>query len=472
MVKTLYIVLCTCLLASGQLLGQSAMPSVATGHSGQFKAQFVRPKATFVHAEKDPIRVSMGAGWAFLILPGAPPRSAEAAQELEPALLVASCERMKNELLFQLGLPDQWAGKVDLNINSALPEDAEPLLTAVCAPRGWRYELELPASIKAENLARALTHVLLLEMANRNAAQESARIPFWLVEGMMGQIQSSTAPTLFLQANLSTVGDREVLPPVEQMRARFRARAPLTFQELSWPPEEQLTNKDEVFYRTSAHLLVYELLRFKDGRACLGRFLGLLPRHLNWQVAFLEACQPHFASLRDAEKWWGLTCLNVTGHNLADRWNEQESGEKLQEALNISVRVHTSADDLPTASSIPVQEVILRWAPSMQTVTLQKALATLTSMQARIAPEFAPILDGYCQVLNTYLHTHSPRLLSWAMADNTSPRFQQATCKQLAALDQQLAGLRVKVAALAPAPEEAPAVQISTRQAPAIDTAH
>lgn len=463
MVKSLSIALCACLFVSGRVRGQSAMPSFAVSHSGQFKAQAIRPQQTSILPQKT-MRVAMAGTWATVILPGAPPRSADAPQVLEPALLVASCERMKNELLIQLGMPDQWRGNVDLNINPILPEDSEPLLTAIYSPTGWRYQLDLPFSIKAEHLARSLVHVLLLEIANRSTPQESVRVPFWLVEGMMGQLQSSTSPTLLLQENLSTVGDRTVLPPVEQMRARFRARPPLTFQELSWPTDDQLTNKDEPFYRASARLFVYELLHFKDGRACMSRFLTQLPRHLNWQVVFLESFQPHFASLRDAEKWWGLTCLNVTGHSLADRWSEQESAQKIQEALTVPVKVHTAANRLPNASSVPIQEVILHWAPAAQAVPLQKAVANLALMRPHLAPEFAPLLDEYCRILNIYLHKHTPKYLTWVKADNTSPRFQAATCKELGAVDQQLAALRVKLAATPQPPQQTQPVQVSTRQ--------
>jgi hypothetical protein len=237
MVKFLIFGLCSCVICSNPLQAQIANGMAAIkSRSGQFVA-------CASHGLK-PVpsqQVTLG-GWAFGLQSKLPPRSTDAAQELDPALLTVSCERLKDALLAELKMNDQWRGRINLNIDSSMPEDAEPSLTAVLGPTGWRYEVNLPSAIKSERLLRALVNVMLLEMANRNAKGESsAQVPLWLVDGLMAHIQANSVSPLLMRRQLSNTGNRVAMEGLEPIRTQLRSKPPLSFQELSWPAEDQLS---------------------------------------------------------------------------------------------------------------------------------------------------------------------------------------------------------------------------------------
>jgi len=196
----------------------------------------------------------MAGGLSFLVT--APPPLSPAANSdeipLEPALLVISCERMKGLFLQELGLKDEWRGKIELIINSSLSKDKGPSLTAIHHLGGWNYELELPKNIQPRILVRSIMQALLTELANRQAGKQSADIPFWLVEGLSARLQAYHLPTFIVRPNVQSAGYGKVA--IEGMKAvqdGLRGRAPLTFQRLSWPEWPDVTGKDQALYASS-----------------------------------------------------------------------------------------------------------------------------------------------------------------------------------------------------------------------------
>ena len=449
------------LAVAAQVSAETPLNTAVRSHTGQFTAQSVRQQ--YVKPNGQPFRASMAGGWAFMIMPSATQQADEAAQKIDPALLVASCERIKEAILRELRLLDRWRGQVDLNINSSLAEDAEPALRIDPVPMGFRYELYLPAFMKPRHLARTIVSVALLEMANRSATIESTQIPFWLVEGMMAQVQANDS-TVLLRPNLTTVStmlfEDQKMPLLLLLSNRrliqsprfiaklqqLRYRAPLTFQELSWPTKEQIGGGDEEFYQASAHLFLYQLLQMNDGRVSLCRFLELLPSHLNWQISFLEAYSSQFAQLRDVEKWWELARMGGAGYNIA-HWSTEESGRRFQETLEIPTLIRSTSAEMPDTGKASLQEVILRWDTANQTSALQKARTDLATLRLRLAPEFQPLVDRYCRVIEGFLRENSPNALAWMRVDSAPRRSREAAARQLTEADKQLDELRTHLAA-------------------------
>lgn len=421
----------------------------AHGRSGQFIVRAVaqRPARSAAHAwESMKVPVTQQ-GWGFLLNPGTGPRASDATQvEMEPASLAVSCERFKETLLFELGMSDQWRGKIFLLINSSLPEDTEPALTAVLNRDGWSYHLDFPSRLKSTQLLRALTHVLLLEIANRNAGKEATQIPLWLVEGMMAHLQANNLPTFIVQPKVRTLGNKIELVGMDHVRAALHDRTPLTFQDLSWPEPEKLTGDELKFYQACAQLFVYELLRLKDGRVCLRQMMQDLPQFLNWQLAFLKAFHSHFEKLLDVEKWWGLSCVSFMGHDAAQVWSRDESWRKLQEALDVPVQIYLETNRLPAAAAITLQEVVMQWEAAQELPALQKVVNQLLALRLRLAPELASLADRYRGTLENYLRDRqAPRRTVGKMPVTSLAVLKKSVSKELTALDEQRAALRGKM---------------------------
>src|SRR5262249_44071290 len=110
------------------------------------------------------------------------------------------------------------------------------------------------------------------------------------------------------------------LNPLAEAMAMFRTNTPLTFDELSWPTDEQLSEKSGGVYTSSAQLFVAELLRMEHGSEYMRAMLVQLPNYLNWQLAFLAGYKPVFQDPIDVEKWWALEQVDFTGRDLQHLW--------------------------------------------------------------------------------------------------------------------------------------------------------
>jgi hypothetical protein len=389
----------------------------------------------------------MAGGWAFLMTP---PEldlpNAEASPVLSAALLPTSCERIKEAILRELNVRDQWRGRIIISIDSAMKPNTEPVVVAVREDDGFRYEVWTPANIKHRHLSRTLVHVILLEMANRGATGESTRVPLWLVEGMMALVRADSMPTMMLQPNRATPMDVSLVA-LDSVRGQLNFHAPLTFQEMSWPQPGQITGKDEIVFHASAEMFTYSLIHLPDGQAKMVRFIHQLPAHLNWQVTFLEAFSADFRQLRDVEKWWGLQCLSITGEELGSRWSAPESGRRFQSALDVPVYVHLATNRLPSAAIFRSQDVILKWNLKDQKVVLQRVFVSLHGLRAHLDSEYVPLLNEYMEILSVYLKRHSPSYIRWMRADSNSARFRESTARKLSRLDERLNALQGRIAA-------------------------
>jgi hypothetical protein len=447
-VKLLTLLFCSfwlavALVASAQSEGQLV---TAQSFSRQFTAQELRHysgRSFAPHA----VQVPMAGGWGFL-LPAAP-ASVGAPDDkinLEPALIVVSCERLKESLLFELGMKDEWQGAVALLIDSSWKDDREPSLTAIHHPSGWSYELALPKAIKPEILVRALVETLLVEMANRRAGEQSAEIPYWLAEGMSAHLQAYNLPMFVIRPNTQGANGRVTIDGADGVRLQLRTHTPVSFQQLCWPAPEDLAGANGALYRSCAQLFVENLLDMKDGRACLRRMLNEMPAHLNWQTAFLMGFHSHFEQLLDVEKWWGLSCVSFEGGD-ATPWTGEQCWRKLQDALDVPVEVHLDPSRLPTEARLTLQEVITQWDATNVQHALQRTVQDLQLLHWRGGREVRPLVDQYLTVLSGYLHQNQAALQLEAVKRNPPHRFkvvQKETVRNLDILDKKRVALRAR----------------------------
>ncbi len=432
-VKFLAIYSAICLVggaASAQVLGDLV---TVRSVSGQFTVRALENGASKSAAS---FPMSMNAGGA--LAPRTPQAGPAAEVRLAPAYLIVSCDRIKNAFLIDLGMRDEWSGKIDLFIKPARPEKDGTLLAAVRGGDTWRYELELPPEIKARMLVRTVVEALLVELANRDAGNQSAEIPLWLIEGLSAHLEAYNLPTFVVEPHMPRVANKVKLTEQESVRDQLRRNMPLSFDQLSWPEPDNLTGENYTLYSDCAQLLLEDLLRLPDGPRCLRAMIQQLPQHRNWQAAFLAGFRPHFAQLRDVEKWWGLACADFCGRDFTRRHGFQESWRMLQEALDVSVEVHFSPDRLPTPAEVTLEEVISEWNRAQVVPVLERCAQNLVLVRFQIAPELGPLADAYRLTLLTYLRQ--------SQTPGTTLVYKKAACKRLRLLDERRALLRQKLA--------------------------
>jgi hypothetical protein len=294
--------------------------------------------------------------------------------------------------------------------------------------------------------------VLLLEMANRNADAHSAEIPPWLTEGLVQELLATDGMEFILPPPKSiengltlsrmSVNERRK-DPLEHALATLRSRPPLTFEQLSWPGEEQFYGDTGDIYRSSAQLFVDQLLQLKDGPACLRATLDELPRRYNWQFAFLSGFQLYFPRQLDVEKWWALQLVQFTGRDLMQTWTPEESWKKLDEALHARVEVRQNPDQLPLRTAVTLQTIIREWDALRQSQVLQRRLQDLNAVRLRVAQDLVSLVDDYRDVLGVYLKERNLNGPIIPFKDSrVSNGYANEAIRQLNALDARRAALR------------------------------
>jgi hypothetical protein len=333
---------------------------------------------------------------------------------LEPALLVVSCERIKHALLSALGAKDEWTGKIFVALHPFHDADEEIIVTFTRFSDKWNYRVDLPDAIEPARLVRAITQVLLLEMSNREAVNQPAQLPPWLAEGMPSYLIAKSDVELVLQPATSTTGTLPVRSsvregrysdPFVQARKQLHDHAPLTIEELSrLPAAEEMEGEMGEIYRNSAMLFIHELLKLKNGGACLFALLPELPWDPDWRVGFLKAFKQHFKRVVDLEKWWALQSAYLAGRDSGRNWRRAESLAKLDEALRTPFEIRLGSNDPPFYTDVSLQAIIKGWKMERQLPVLREKIILLQNLHLRVAPELRPLVRQYCDVLNTYLN--------------------------------------------------------------------
>ncbi|MDE3067214.1 MAG: hypothetical protein KGJ60_06630 [Verrucomicrobiota bacterium] len=370
---------------------------------------------------------------------------------LEPALLAVSAERIKAALWHELGVPANapWRAPISLALHPAQSLDEDVTIVAQHFGRGWDYRVALPDVLARARFVRAMTGVLLLELANRSAGGRSAEIPAWLVDGLAQDLLAPGTQEVTLSSPDRTVnglGERRSVrfergvDPLAGARRVLSGRPALTFAPLSWPTDAQLAGADGGVYCASAQLFVSRLLALGDGSAGLRTMLGDLPRYYNWQTAFQRAFAADFATPLDVEKWWALQTLAFAAHNRGPTWRPEVSREQLDEILAVPADVRFASNALPARAVIPLQAVIRNFDFAQQARILQGRLRDLEAVQFRLAPPLAALAAEYRAVLDHYLARRSgarPRPTMWNKHPQPEPLklLLRDTLKKLDALD-------------------------------------
>ncbi len=361
---------------------------------------------------------------------------------LDLGLLTVSCERIKQILFRELGLPAAWNGKISLVLYPGTSPQQIIQITSDQFRDGWQYRVDLPNLIERRRYVRAMVQVVLTEFANRKASGHSAEIPAWLIEGFTEDLLASNEVEIILPPpqgmmnglNLtSTVINSRKKDPLEQARKELRANSPLTFDELSWPTEEQFDGAEGQRYRSSAQLFVSELLRLKDGPACLRTMLAELPQHYNWQFAFLHGFHDYFDRPVQAEKWWSLCLVEFTGRDAGQNWSLEESWQKLDQSIRFPVQVRATKNELPLHSEVTLQTIIRQWDRTPQTRALKSKSADLDLLRPRVAPQLAGLVDDYRQTLAAYLQNRDKT--AFLLTFRTKAGLRRATEQTLGQLD-------------------------------------
>jgi hypothetical protein len=382
---------------------------------------------------------------------------------LEPALLSMSAERVKQSLRHQLGvsMDAPWHGTVFLALHPAQSLDEEVIIISQPSAKGCDYQVQLPDVLTQTRFLRALTGVVLLELAGRdaNSAARSAEIPPWLTDGFSQQLLAENIANVILSSPRETVNGlslmrtdstRHNLDLLAGARRVLRNNPALTFEQLSWPDDEQLSGADGGVYRASAQLFVRSLLGLKNGAANLRAMLEDLPRSQNWQTAFHLAFLENFRRPLDVEKWWALQVVDFAAHQSGPAWTFADSRDRLDVILSVPAEFRAASNSLPVHTEVSLQAVIRNFDSDRQKTILQTKLRDLELAQFHVASQFAVVTDGYRRAISDYLGLQ--RKLQPQFPINKHPIVLQKpsadeTIKKLDALDAQ----RRNVEAIGPA---------------------
>ena len=328
---------------------------------------------------------------------------------LEPTLLAVSCERIKQALLNTLNAADQWRGKIRVVLHPFRGAGEDIVVTSERFADGWNYRMDLPDAIEPARFVHALTQVLLLEIANRSARDQSAQLPAWLAEGLPPLVLANSGMELVLQAapagagnNLTsraTSRDSRPTDPLKQAREALSGQTPLSLEKLGRPPGKA----EAETFRGSATIFVHELLQLKNGGQCLVAMLPELPWDPDWRVALLKAFRPHFRREVDLAKWWSLQSIYIAGHTPAKTWSRAESLTKLDEILRCPLQVQIATNDEPFQTDVPLQSIIQGWELPQQTAMLREKMNQLSALRSRTSSDLAGLVEQYRRVLETYL---------------------------------------------------------------------
>ncbi|MDR3458724.1 MAG: hypothetical protein P4N60_14840 [Verrucomicrobiae bacterium] len=349
---------------------------------------------------------------------------------LEPTLLAVSAERFKLALWSRLGLRPgaNWSGRIYLTLYPARTTNDNVNIEILPDAGAWSYRVELPDVVTRTRYARALTGVLLLELANRanRDPAHSAELPAWLTDGLSRQILSGLSSKVILstpskqtdatflslsdpskQKNglfLSRVDNKQRgIDPLADARRTLQEFPALTFDELCWPSDAQMNGNDGGAYLASAQLFVDSLLSLDNGTDKMRALLNQLPGCLNWQTAFYAAFHPQFKRPLEVEKWWSLRVIRFAARDPGPRWNMAASRERLTDLLAVPVEFRAAPDALPEHTVVSLQNVIRNFRPAQVTAILEIKRRDFELAQFRMAQPFAVFADGYRTIITDFL---------------------------------------------------------------------
>lgn len=335
---------------------------------------------------------------------------------LQPATLSLTAERIKEAVREQLQSPREWRGRIYLTLHAETNALRAPVAQAGKFADGWHFRVDLPERMEKERVVSAITSVVLQEIATRTDPDHAVEVPLWLSEGLARHVQASALEPLVLQPELFVVErqlqalpprvfDSQRLPdPYRLVRAQFEKRTPCSFSDLDQPRDARGSAEDWEHFRCSAQMFVGELLKLRDGPACLAEFLRLLPNYLNWQLAFQRAFKGHFASALDIEKWWEVTLVTFQGRDRHMKVSMEEGLRQLSQILAVPVQVRGHAATLPQPGVTTLQRLLTEADFATQQAALPTVILQLRALQWNVPTDLLKLIDDYRFTIESYLH--------------------------------------------------------------------
>ena len=327
---------------------------------------------------------------------------------LAPDKLAHFAESVKDHLLRQLQLPprDKWVGRIHLNIIPGKLGD-EVLVEKTRFLDGWRYRLDLPEVMTGTQLTRTIVAVQLEEYATRNT-RTAPPLPAWLAEGLAEKMLQSTGPILFVAFQSSAGGVLNFQfpsDPMQNTRRIIQASPPVSFINLTLPPDTMKTDAGRQVLRAHSHLLVDKLLGRPQGARLVKNFLRELPRHKNSQHAFLPAFG--FATMLKAEQWWMLAQTQFRSRDGFNRWIPGLTMAHLADVLKVRVpsppRPQPAAGAQPKPALLSIQQFLKTGTRKEHLKILDPLLQRLLVIQIHAPPKMAKLTRDYRETLGLYL---------------------------------------------------------------------
>lgn len=325
--------------------------------------------------------------------------------QMEPMVLVLTAERVRAELITELGLGEDWRGRITITVQGDLPPATPVMVESQFFPGSWRYRLVVPGQLDRPRLLRGLTRALLLEFANRgNASSRLAEVPLWLEEGIATHLLALHGESLVPEVRSRLTVTRSAAPDAfVEARQRLRGQELMPFSELAFAQAGQFAEEDWETFRRTAQLLVAELLNLPEGRAAVGEFLRQLPAYLNSQLAFLRAFTNRFPTMLEMEKWWAVVWMNFTAQDRHMRLSLAHSLGQLDDVLAPPINVRLDAGAVPGRKDLPLREVIAHTDFAQHHATVLRAALQLQLLQVSAPVELARLIGDYRHALQHYL---------------------------------------------------------------------
>lgn len=372
---------------------------------------------------------------------------------VDPMVMAATMENIKQSLLTALEQTDQWQGRVMVSVRPTRRDNEEIVIASVREGSGWQYRMQLPEQVDKSRLVKALVEVLLLEIAQRDAGHRRVEMPPWLAMGIAAHLTAIAPAPLVAEPEtfLMLKAKRRADEAMKQARARLADGAGLSLDQLNWPDD---TINPEV-YEASAHLFVRELLRRPGGARFMSDLLAQLSEVLNWQTAFLQAY--HFSSLREVDKWWTLQLIQFAGKQSPVKWSPSEARGQLDQIVQTAISVRHDANALPLTTYAPLQAILQEWDLARQTPLLQQKIIHLDALRLRAPSGLAELIVEYQKTLSDYI-TRRPR--GTAGKTQTVPSTKQLLTETIRKLDE----LDARKEAIAPLPPGTPTLSDVNRR--------
>lgn len=322
---------------------------------------------------------------------------------LGPDSVGASAERIKKRFLTILDLPDQWRGAIHLVLRPTERLNEFPRISTTRFADGWKFRIDIPAVTDALSLVRAVTQVLLIELANRSSSEKAAEIPIWLIEALTRQIFFEAGRGLLLQPETSIIGTVRHALPEQTSRGWLLSHPAMTFTDLSFPTPEMLQGDAFLAYQASAHLFLVELARLPQGSQRMRAFVANLGEYWNWQTPFFRAFESEFKTPLDVEKWWSVVLVRPSMREVGGDQSFESSRRKLDEVLQLDSEIRFDSDQIPGKTQMRLVELIREWDYARQKPLIQDKINQLTILQWAVAADWIPLIQAYRKTLADYM---------------------------------------------------------------------